>query len=396
MPIIYATSLLTPHVGFMGNALFYFVTIPSALFFAVPASDWLGLKWALVSSMLLYTAYVFLFALAMNCQPGAQMILYCCACCAGGCGGGLLWVAQGTWFTRTASLMAGDDVGRRPTETVKLSGEFAFWYLVFEVVAKAGFSCLDLAGILRQSIAFIYAFISLVAAWAMGRADEVDWREDSIRLTPKGDVWSTMFTTIRLWPDPRVWLLSTTNIAFGFSGAFMNGYFNSTVATTALGAQYIGFLTSFTVLSAALCTKIYTALAVTSGPSIPLIAGAISFATIAILFRSFELELPTWHWGVLVFYALQGSGRAVYESTNRAAFSQFFTGKDTEAAFANCFLQMALSGGLSFLLSGLLSPETLATIVLVAALLTPGAYVCACKVNDHVRVGEEKRLIASA
>ena len=29
-----------------------------------------------------------------------------------------------------------------------------------------------------------------------------------------------------LWRDPRIWLLSLTNLTFGFSAAYMNGFVN--------------------------------------------------------------------------------------------------------------------------------------------------------------------------
>lgn len=40
----------------------------------------------------------------------------------------------------------------------------------------------------------------------------------------------------------------------------------------------------------------------------------------------------------MVFYAIMGIGRAVYESTNKAIFADFFPGEKSAGAFANVFV----------------------------------------------------------
>ena len=46
--------------------------------------------------------------------------------------------------------------------------------------------------------------------------------------------------TLRLLVDARIWLLSFLNVAFGFSAAFMNGYFNSQILAVSFGSKYVG------------------------------------------------------------------------------------------------------------------------------------------------------------
>ena len=64
VPIVYASSVLDPHAAYTGSGLMYLVTIPTALFLAVPIVNQFGCKSALLFGMTLYVGYAFLFSLA--------------------------------------------------------------------------------------------------------------------------------------------------------------------------------------------------------------------------------------------------------------------------------------------------------------------------------------------
>jgi len=53
---------------------------------------------------------------------------------------------------------------------------------------------------------------------------------------------------------------------------------------------------------------------------------------------------------MVVFYVLQGLGRGVYESTNKAIFADFFPGDKSVGAFANCILQNTGSSTIGFVM----------------------------------------------
>lgn len=89
-----------------------------------------------------------------------------------------------------------------------------------------------------------------------------------------------------------------------------------------------------------------------------------------------------WGWGLLIFSVLQGSGRAVYESTNKAIFSDFFNGADAQGAFANCFFQMSVASALCFLLQTVLTQRALEVLVLTFALATPMSYYLTRHLNS--------------
>merc|ERR1711934_364118 len=151
-------------------------------------------------------------------------------------------------------------------------------------------------------------------------------------------------------PDVRVWLLSFTNLTFGFCAAFMNGYVNEHYVkdSTAFNESAIGFLTAITAVVAGLSATVFARLSKRFGK------------------------------GWVLFFVLHGLGRGVYESTNKVAFADFFPGK-APGAFANCMMQNSFAFAVCFFLSAAFQsqPSVLAGIVLTLAALTGPSYALA-------------------
>jgi hypothetical protein len=66
-----------------------------------------------------------------------------------------------------------------------------------------------------------------------------------------------------------------------------------------------------------------------------MVFGALCYTSVSlsVLFFSNQ-ELEAMGWGLAYLYVLQGIGRLVFESTNKAVFADFFP-KDEVSAFAN-------------------------------------------------------------
>merc|ERR1719419_1374004 len=183
-----------------------------------------------------------------------------------------------------------------------------------------------------------------------------------------------------LWSDPIIWLLSPTNLTFGFCAAFMNGYVNKYYVKDELGVGAVTSCAAVTVATAAVLSRIYGPLGARVGKGPVITLGAVCFLCISSCILFFGC-CNGWDWWIIALYLLQGSGRAVYESTNRAMFSDFFVGPQTEGAFANCMFQSSLSFAVSFFLQSFLQGRTLAYIVLVLTVLTPLLYLCAATLH---------------
>jgi len=160
---------------------------------------------------------------------------------------------------------------------------------------------------------------------------------------------------VTLWRDPKIWLISGNNIAFGFAAAYLNGYINGHWQKEAIGGgEFIGFLGAIICLIATVSSKFYGWVSDRLGSKVPvLLFGSSCFILIGVL--SF-VSAPDgkgpggWGWGIMVFYVLQGLGRGVYESTNKGIFGDAFPGAQGLGAFANCMMQNTLASTIGFLL----------------------------------------------
>jgi len=302
----------------------------------------------------------------------------------GGLAAGVLWTAQGGYFARSAALLAEATEQTREEVTGNLAGQFAAIYLVGEVGSKLGFTALQKIGVLPWQIGMAYTALGAAGMLGMLTALDLPSSSNVVVARPLDKVKAV----VSLWCDPLIWLLSPTNLTFGFSAAFMNSYVNANFASTELGEDVVTFLASITAFSAAMLAPIYGRVSGKAGKGPTITAGAICFSLIPCCILVFGC-CQDWGWFLIVLYLLQGSGRAVYESTNRAMFSDFFTGPATEGAFANCMLQSSLSFALCFFLQTALSGKTLAFIVLGLAVLTPFSYFLALRVVERRKRKQE-------
>jgi len=193
-----------------------------------------------------------------------------------------------------------------------------------------------------------------------------------------GPLLGKAMAAVELMPDVRVWLLSFTNLTFGFCAAFMNGYVNEHYVkeSTAFNETAIGFLTAITAVVAGLSAPVFARLSKRFGKGWVVFFGSLAFMTIplCVIFA----RVDTWGVGIILFFVLHGLGRGVYESTNKVAFADFFPGK-APGAFANCMMQNSFAFAVCFFLSAAFQsqPSVLAGIVLTLAALTGPSYALA-------------------
>lgn len=368
-PLAVSTSLLNLDVATFGNGLLYIVTLSSSLLLGAPAVGRFGPKGGLIFGMIFYCLYIAFFASSLLFSD-LQSLLFTAGSACGGLAAGVLWTAQGTYFSSSASKLSQATREDLATATATLSGEFAFSYLFLEVLSKVSFSFLQTLGIQIWIVAGLYFLTASLSV--MFILQIYDLPSESKSSEP---FFQKALAAISLWSDPKLWLLAPTNLCFGFCAAYMNGFVNARFAAQELGEQSVAFLGAVTALTAAFLAKTYGALSNEQGKGFVIFLGALSAVAIPLL--TFN-GCVGWGWSLLSLYFLQGSVRAVYESTNRAMFSDFFPGR-SEGAFANCMLQSSLGFALCFFLQNSLSADQLSTIIIVLALSTTLGYSLASK-----------------
>jgi len=367
-PLQFATSVLTKQVGYASNLSLYFGTFLCSLFFANVMFAKLGSKNGLSLAMSLYTVYSGTFGLAIFLCPdktatgtciegsatGAMWFVAIFGGTVGGIGAGLLWTCQGAFYSLVCEKIAVLENRSKDEVTAEFGGTFGLIFLSFEAGVRAMTSVLTgPAGIglgLQEWIAFaIWTLAALIST--------IGFHVSSTDLTPPetqsgGGITDKLMAAVSLWKDPKLWLLQVTNITFGFAAAYNGGYVNSNITSVALkkqgGATFLGYGGAVLSLLAAVLAKVAGPVAAKVGKGPVVAAGSVAFMLIAILSYVMRSDPEAYGFSVLIFFVLMGMGRAVYESTNKAIFADFFPGPKAPGAFANVFVFGTLASVITY------------------------------------------------
>lgn len=386
-PILYASSVLTNENGQAGNAMLYGSKLICSLFFSTLIFGVVGPKKGLTLSMGLYSVYVLLFAVAAqlcdrrNESNGAcvvgntyQLPVNLAGALIGGIGAGVLWTCQGAFFTNCCQRVAQAEHRCTSQITAELAGTFALIFLAAEAVVRASATILAKNAHLEYPIVFhIFGAVALVSTLAfqiMASSGEAP-ATTATAATAAAGACSKAFSAVRQWKDPKTWFLQCTNLTFGFAAAWLGGYVGRHIFTETLSSEFIGFAGAMLSALASVLSLGFGVVAKKLGKGPVLALGALAFLCLALLSRFGHPK--TWGWGVLVFYVLMGIGRAVYESTNKAIFADFFPGEKSAGAFANVFVVGTNASTLAFAFGASnQDTEELVLLITFAVLTVPG------------------------
>lgn len=400
-PILYAASVLTSSNGNASNAVLYITTLICSLFFSNLLYARLGSKNGLALSMLLYTCYVALFAVSaqmcvqmsdsgtcLKATP-SQGMLACLGAFIGGIGAGLLWTCQGAFYSLICEKLALAEDRQKEEVTGEFAGIFAFIYLGTECSVRACTTLLTGASYANLTYAttfFIWAFVAFLSvAFFQLVAINIEAASEA----KAGSVCDKLLTAVRLWRDPKLWLLQTTNITFGFGAAWLAGYVGPNILSVALKSSFIGFAGAILSGLAAVLSWVLAPLAGRLGKGPVLALGSLAFFSIGI-FSKWIGNPSTWGWGATVFYIFMGIGRAVYESTNKAIIADFFPGDQSPGAFANVFVFGNAASSIAFMLAASQNTSVELYLLLIFAALTVPSFIAASHLRAADGAEEEK------
>lgn len=381
-PIITASSVLTNAAGQAGNAVLYGATLLCSMFISTVAFELLGAKKGLSLSMGLYAVYVLMFGISASlcaetdaktgtCTEGEplQLPVVLLGSAIGGFGAGILWTSQGAFFASVCERIAKAELREAPSVTAELAGSFAVVFLAVEAAVRASTTLLTKYAHLSYSAVFL-----LFGALAMASAVTFMFLATNLESPkPRGSICGKALSAVHLWRDPKIWLLQCTNLTFGFAAAWLGGYVSRNILSQALDSDFIGFAGALLSALAAVLSRLLGPAAARIGKGPVVALGAASFFLLGVLSR-WVGNPETWGAGVLVFYVLMGVGRAVYESTNKAIFADFFPGEKSTGAFANVFIFSTGSSSVAFILGATQEASAELYLLLVFAALTVPGY----------------------
>lgn len=341
----------------------------TALTFAAGLVQYTGCKKALNLSLFFYCFYVASFWIAStingNEYPEWIFAITICGSVLGGMAAGWLWTAQGAFFSRTAGWYARAKNIPVTEASSKLSGIFAMCYVGFEVILKLLSSTLYTA-FNNSSVALfsIYTITAIVAAALSlfiieppAVPAEGEEEEDKDKPKQKISLSRKFFLAMNLLASNRkMQCLVLLNCAFGVTGGVLNGFINGNVTKNIVGAENLGYFLSMTPAVATVLSVPYSTFANYFGKAPLMFFGSLCFALVSglIWIMSFE-KLTDLGYGICVLYILMGSGRAVFENTNKALVADFFPA-DAEAAFANVIFQSGAASAVTFFIIAFAEP----------------------------------------
>merc|ERR1712224_52570 len=100
--------------------------------------------------------------------------------------------------------------------------------------------------------------------------------------TQRASVFDKLLSAIRLWRDPKLWLLQFTNLTFGFAAAWLGGYVGPQILSNALNSSFIGFAGAILSGLAAVLSKVFAQIASKTGKGPILALGSIAFLCLGI------------------------------------------------------------------------------------------------------------------
>jgi len=401
-----ASSDFDEDLAAISSALLYGTYTTSALFAAVPLVLSLGAKRSLSFGLWLYCFYLVPFAIILlfpQISKSVTTVLVIVGSTTGGFGAGWLWTAQGKYFASAAAEYA--QFTGKPKEDINgyFGGIFSTIYVGCEVFMKLFSSVVrdnwSVGG--KQFVFTFYATAAIIAATGMLFVRRLPQ-------TKSNETSSTSELCCKKWKDInivatdlKIWLLGPLNFAFGFTASYIAWYLNGKVGSVSVGDSNVGYLVAIIPGYAALAGIPYHYLGKVLGKGVMMFLGCLSYITIGIVGYAVPKQtLINGNWGALiVLYIIAGNGRAVFESTNRAVFSDFFP-KTSAGAFALLACQSGLAGTVGFVvfiksinISPLAAAEILVIIGGIACVSVPLAFCLNAK--HKVKAEQDVHLIQS-
>jgi len=297
-------------------------------------------------------------------------------------------VSQGGYFSSASELFAaasysslGQDAAKKLEDvTSRFGGDFAFAFLLFEVLLRLSSSfIIKTAGVSWKVVFGLYSILSIIpVVLMMGVSDlkgyqtrysqlrteygidegvvgfEEEGRKNNLPNNNKATATLDLLRT-----DPKAKYLSPLNILFGLSTSFCSSVLNGAVIRQVLddpSSTFVGLFTSITSIVASVASLLFGILQSSSqtsflcGKGLIMTIGALSYLIIACQFVAFPDGNDWNRLSLLLVYVLLGVGRSTFEGTLRAIYADYFP-DEKEGAFGNIILFSGTASTIGYVLS---------------------------------------------
>mmetsp|Transcript_2925 Transcript_2925/g.5896 ORF Transcript_2925/g.5896 Transcript_2925/m.5896 type:complete len:441 (-) Transcript_2925:327-1649(-) len=376
--LFYASSMFGELLGGNALSLYYWTFAGTCLLLSAPITEYMGSVKSLVVSQITMTIYLASYCIGsvgtVAETSNVQWTVVMLGSAVGGFSSGLGWTAQGVYF----SLAAAQHAEEADTTVQAANDLFAgYWASIY-----FGGQCAlyIIASLLFEFTEFSYTwcFLALTVGSTLATAcmyafAEPPKQEGSVHYD---SALEQAVATLKIsFLDPVAVCLQPTNVAYGFTLVFVQVVVSSKVVDAHLGTSAVGFVGAIQAGVVMLLSVPLAKFATSYGKVSALGVGSFAdcFMSGAFLFYNTR-EMGHWN-DVWWLFALYGVARTSFESTNKAVFADFFTGRDRAPAFASLNFVRSFAAALLALTVSDASVVSLATCCLVmGALMVPGYF----------------------
>ena len=412
--LVFAAAELGTFVGSVAGATLYICYTASALILAKPIVASVGPKLGVTIGLMSLLVYVLCFYLAILIRP-LSSIVFISGASIGGIGAGVLWTAQGSYYSSNASLYAQQENQSMSSTTTNFAAIFAAFYLSCEAIFKllstgvyllgsssTGHWQVVLFGLYSASAAAsVMAFHFMVLPFPImyrsaGSLSIDDMRGNSHTQIPTSDddiaedpssgysrpqesaisncydlfIDQSLAVLRAIRSDRKLCCLLPYQVCFGLTSGFVNTFINGSVVKSGLGEGYIGFLNGIAVLTAVLLAAPLACLSnsLPHGNWFIMVFGCSCYTFLGLTVATAPLHVLQ-RWDVMVVYfVVLGASRGVWENTNKAVIAESFNDIDyRETAYAAIYFSSGLAGAIGFSLALLISMDDFAVVLIATS-----------------------------
>lgn len=393
--LAYATAELGKSLGAYGGFTLYIFYTFSALLLAKPFLSFFDSKFCVLCGLLGTLFYVCGFFVSII-FPALSWYIFISGAAIGGMGAGLLWTAQGAYYSINTEEYSKLNNENRIEVSHTLAAIFAGLYLgsdaIFKFFATIWYVIQEKTENTFSWKILLFGFYTLLAL-----ISTILFKMRILKLNSKDippihsyenllfDISLQVFSVSNYILKVRnLQLLLPFQVTFGFAAGMVNGYMNGVVVKDSLGDGYIGLFSGLITLIAALIAYPceYYSNKYKNGALHIIILGASLFG-----FNGFMVSLmPKYIISniacILLFYLSFGIARGIWENTNKAIVNNLFVIPDAkEGAFASIYFASGLSGALGFLFFRYLSHETIGLISIICSVISIICFFFLYKIN---------------
>lgn len=422
----FTSSELGSIIGSYSGFLLYATYTITALLFSKLSLKMFTSKFCVFFGLVTLLIYIFTFMISLFFTEQA-MVVFLIGAALGGVGAGVLWTAQGSYYSLSATQYAiasgQDDVKIKNY----FSAIFAISYLSLEAAltffSTAVFSLMAAVDPDSPSAwkLIVFPFYLAIATFAvfgfyyfvydieevrlrlrsLSSQDEQQRRrklqqgnrytDAAVKICNRcgmkphsGEEVTYTFlynevsaVTSMMYRNRRLQLMIPFQVSFGLMTGLVNYYVNSAIVVAYIGDGYIGSLMAVAIVSAALLTWPLAVISnyYTYGKWCIMIFGGCAFFFNSVTLLLFS-DATMGNWAFLIIYFLiHGASRSIWESTNKSVIAEYFvTDSQRDCAFAAVSFTNGVASSFAFLCYQFMSRFDMALLNTVWALVSIACY----------------------